>query len=665
MEHKNSILQNEKEKKFLTDLNLFNQINNQINDDISNYLNFNEKISIQYEIWLNNLKEILTEASLKKLKNSFLLNLEPFTIEKETFNYLYEITNSFPKALIIENNYLISSLKDILKYINSNNNKKRILEEDNTIIEDVKKLDVKEKPKNIFNNNSNKETNNSSNSFSNNESSNISNDSNKSPDKNYIKNNKKNDLSLGTIVEQPSREEKDKYSIKNNNNIKNDNKNIIEEKQEKNKKLPSKEFKEDINEITKKKFEKIEDNDNDNQYFYTQQNNNKKVNENNNSKIINNISLNCFSQDYKDNCFSNKQILIKKLNPEFVFKSPSPQTVKFKNHYNNNSKHIDIKKNIENPIYNNNNDYKFDNKIIQINNPINLSNSKSEKILLTPSFNENIQNKNKKNCITQNTNFISTLSKAISDETSHTEINNKNNLNNNNNNIYSFSKNNKQNNINNINNANITNQIQINTPSPNKNKTKLMNNLNNNSPTFTLLKNNENVQKIYSQRILEKNNNSNLINNNIFINYINNNDNKNNQINIEEEKQYSITDSNSNNSSSDGDESSSTNLKFVPNWAKNKTYLTKCINEQNSNINEIVENIFGNYNIEKLNLNMIFESNNEKYTIRHSTADWKFDNSIKSINNEIINYKKLVEQQLTGFNEKTSKQLKFESNNKN
>ena len=118
MEHKNSILQNEKEKKFLTDLNLFNQINNQINDDISNYLNFNEKISIQYEIWLNNLKEILTEASLKKLKNSFLLNLEPFTIEKETFNYLYEITNSFPKALIIENNYLISSLKDILKYIN-------------------------------------------------------------------------------------------------------------------------------------------------------------------------------------------------------------------------------------------------------------------------------------------------------------------------------------------------------------------------------------------------------------------------------------------------------------------------------------------------------------------------------------------------------------------
>ena len=126
-----------------------------------------------------------------------------------------------------------------------------------------------------------------------------------------------------------------------------------------------------------------------------------------------------------------------------------------------------------------------------------------------------------------------------------------------------------------------------------------------------------------------------------------------------------MTDSNSNDSGSDVDDSSSNNLKFVPNWAKNKTYLTKCINEQNSNINEIVENIFGNYNIEKLNLNMIFESNNEKYTIRHSTADWKFDNSIKSINNEIINYKKLVEQQLTGFNEKTSKQLKFESNNKN
>lgn len=64
-------------------------------------------------------------------------------------------------------------------------------------------------------------------------------------------------------------------------------------------------------------------------------------------------------------------------------------------------------------------------------------------------------------------------------------------------------------------------------------------------------------------------------------------------------------------------------------------------------------NILGNYNIEKLNLNIIFESNNEKYILRHLTADWKFDNNMKSINNDIINYKKLVEQQLTGFNEKT------------
>ncbi len=664
MENKISIFQNEKEKKLITDLNLFNQINNQIIDDISKYLNFNEKISIQYENWLNNLNEILSEASYTKLKNSSLLNLEPFTIEKETFNYLYEISNSFPEALISENNYQISSLNDILKYINSNNNKKRKLEEDSIIIEDAKKLDNKEKPKNIFNNNSNKETNNSSNSFSNNESSNISNDSIKSPEKNYIKNNKKNDLSLGTIVEQPSREEKDKYSIKNNNinNLKNENKNIIEEKQEniKNKKMPSKEFKDYIEENIKNNFEKIEVQNNDKKNFHTQQIT-KILDKNDNNETISLVN-NCFSQNYKNNNF-NKQNYINdlKLNPEYVFKSPSPQAVKFKNHYNNNSKQINIKiiENLENPFNNNNNnnDNKFEikNEIKQQNNPINFSNKKNEKILLTPSFNENNRNNNK-NIIT---NFISALSKAISDETSHTEINNKNNINNNSNKMYSFSKNDKTNDIKNINKDNVLNQIQINTPSPNKNI------IINHSPTFTLLKNNENVQKLYSQRILEKYNNLNLINNDIFNNNIINEINKNNQINIEEEKQYSMTDSNSNDSGSDEDDSSSNNLKFVPDWAKNKEYLTKCINEQNSNINEIVENIFGKYNIEKLNLNMIFESNNTKYTIRHSTADWKFDNSMKSINNEIINYKKLVEQQLTGFNEKTSKQLKFESNNKN
>jgi hypothetical protein len=471
-------------------------------------------------------------------------------------------------------------------------------------------------------------------------------------------------LSLGTIVEQPSREEKDKYSIKNNNinNLKNENKNIIEEKQEniKNKKMPSKEFKDYIEENIKNNFEKIEVQNNDKKNFHTQQIT-KILDKNDNNETISLVN-NCFSQNYKNNNF-NKQNYINdlKLNPEYVFKSPSPQAVKFKNHYNNNSKQINIKiiENLENPFNNNNNnnDNKFEikNEIKQQNNPINFSNKKNEKILLTPSFNENNRNNNK-NIIT---NFISALSKAISDETSHTEINNKNNINNNSNKMYSFSKNDKTNDIKNINKDNVLNQIQINTPSPNKNI------IINHSPTFTLLKNNENVQKLYSQRILEKYNNLNLINNDIFNNNIINEINKNNQINIEEEKQYSMTDSNSNDSGSDEDDSSSNNLKFVPDWAKNKEYLTKCINEQNSNINEIVENIFGKYNIEKLNLNMIFESNNTKYTIRHSTADWKFDNSMKSINNEIINYKKLVEQQLTGFNEKTSKQLKFESNNKN
>jgi hypothetical protein len=383
------------------------------------------------------------------------------------------------------------------------------------------------------------------------------------------------------------------------------------------------------NNTIKKKYSNYK---NDNYNFYN--NNNKSINELNESREKNK-NIEFYPYPLALNSFGNlrNNILFRIQHPEkpidktniINFKS-NPKLKKY-------SSSINIKKKYN--FNNNNNDNDIDYSL--------LSNIKKN-------------NNNNKNIIT---NFISTLSKAISDETSHTEINNKNNINNNSNKMYSFSKNDKTNDIKNINKDNVLNQIQINTPSPNKNI------IINHSPTFTLLKNNENVQKLYSQRILEKYNNSNLINNDIFNNNIINEINKNNQINIEEEKQYSMTDSNSNDSGSDEDDSSSNNLKFVPDWAKNKEYLTKCINEQNSNINEIVENIFGKYNIEKLNLNMIFESNNTKYTIRHSTADWKFDNSMKSINNEIINYKKLVEQQLTGFNEKTSKQLKFESNNKN
>ena len=66
--------------------------------------------------------------------------------------------------------------------------------------------------------------------------------------------------------------------------------------------------------------------------------------------------------------------------------------------------------------------------------------------------------------------------------------------------------------------------------------------------------------------------------------------------------------------------------KFIPKWAKDKEYISSQLNKQNNN-KELVFKSFGNFVVEHLNLNMIFETHNEVFDIRNSTADWRGDDS--------------------------------------
>ena len=83
--------------------------------------------------------------------------------------------------------------------------------------------------------------------------------------------------------------------------------------------------------------------------------------------------------------------------------------------------------------------------------------------------------------------------------------------------------------------------------------------------------------------------------------------------------------------------------KKVPSWAKDTEYIKKRIQKQ------IITNehtkVFGKFKVEKLNLSMIFCGNQDDYTNRNSTADWKGDtsfvaNSSNMLSDNYDNYNK-------------------------
>lgn len=108
-------------------------------------------------------------------------------------------------------------------------------------------------------------------------------------------------------------------------------------------------------------------------------------------------------------------------------------------------------------------------------------------------------------------------------------------------------------------------------------------------------------------------------------------DNNNNNYNSEYDSisEYSISEA-----SESCDESDSQVNKKIPSWAKDTQYIKRRIQKQIVN-NEHIQ-IFGKFKVEKLNLSMIFYGNQDEYTNRNSTADWKGDTSFVANSSNIF-----------------------------
>jgi hypothetical protein len=190
----------------------------------------------------------------------------------------------------------------------------------------------------------------------------------------------------------------------------------------------------------------------------------------------------------------------------------------------------------------------------------------------------------------------------------------------------------------------------IDTPTLNPN-----NHLNSNNKVENNINNNNNIIDVLTKEINkateEEKEEYNINNNNILfnpINTINTNKNyvqdivlmsstkKNNEIKnkIKNKKnkyeddfeEYELSDSSKRGEEEEEYEDDDICSKFIPKWAKDKEYISSQLNRQNNN-KELVFKSFGNFVVEHLNLNMIFETHNEVFDIRNSTADWRGDDS--------------------------------------
>ena len=190
----------------------------------------------------------------------------------------------------------------------------------------------------------------------------------------------------------------------------------------------------------------------------------------------------------------------------------------------------------------------------------------------------------------------------------------------------------------------------IDTPTLNPN-----NHLNSNNKVENNINNNNNIIDVLTNAINkateEEKEEYNINNNNILFNPINNiNTNKNyvqdivlisstkknnelkNKIKNKKNKyeddfeEYELSDSSKRGEEEEEYEDDDICDKFIPKWAKDKEYISSQLNRQNNN-KELVFKSFGNFVVEHLNLNMIFETHNEVFDIRNSTADWRGDDS--------------------------------------
>ena len=533
-------------KKILQSISLIHDCFITMEEDFKNINNINTKLSNGFEIWIQQQKEIIRNA-IEKKNNEITFN--DCFISESIKNDVEKLSQNFPKIMKIKKIKSDNNLNNFLQKIiikqkeNSISKKEKNIHDINEFKMNIQIGNLKEKK--VENNNNNNET----------------------------------IISLGTIMEQPSREEKDNIHFKSFGNL-NQNKElknneiIIKENESKKINYAFEKMKKSIEEKNlnvSKKIDNIKINSslknlsNETQIYKQKLENykNSKNNNSNKSKNENEIKYQILSQDVnkiKDkiyNSINTQNIIINNNNNNFIINEKNIQTPSFANikplNYSNNK----ISKNKSN---------KQDFTFSKINKNNNLQSQKSQ----------NTKEKSKNNKLIILNNYIES-SPMIEEWKNPLSISTNNNL---------------------------FDNLQL--SEYNKNKIDNNNNINND------------IKNIYSDI---------------------------------QERDYSISDLSSNDSINDEINPN----KFIPEWAKDKKYIEEQIKKQNENENYYKE-IFGKFVIEKLNLNMIFETMNEKYNLRHSTADWKYDISNKN-NNNIINYQHLNEN--SNIFPQTNRQLHF------
>ena len=521
--------------KILQSISLIHDCFLVMEEDFNNINTINTKLSNGFEIWIQQQKEIFRNA--KETKNNKITFNDCF-ISESIKNDIEKLSENFPKIMNI-------------KKIKSDNNLQTFL---NKIIIKQKENSISKKEKNI----------NDLNEFNMNiQIGNLKEKKVEINDLNQI--NNETIISLGTIMEQPSREEKDNNYFKSFGNI-NQNNNEVKSNELVLKDNESKKINNAF-EIMKKSIEKK---------------NLKKT------KQIDNIKVNNTLKTF----VNETQIYKQKLENYKISKTISSNKLKNENKIKDQILSEDVNK-IKEKIYNSINPQ---NELLIIKN-----NNNSEKNIQTPSF-ANIKPLNYSNNKIPNNNI--------------------------NKQEFTFSKIIKNNNL------------QKPQKTTEKSKNSKINKLNNFIESSPMIEEWKNPLRIST--------NNNLFNN---LQFSQNSKTKNNFNNDNFERDYSITDISSNDSFNDEINSN----KFIPEWAKDEKYIEEQIKKQNENENYCKE-IFGKFIIEKLNLNMIFETMNEKYNLRNSTADWKFDISNKN-NNNVINYQHLNEN--SNFFPQTNRQLHF------
>ena len=608
-----------------------NNISNFLNstkEASQNYTLFNETLFINHNKWLDNIQSVIQ----KSIKNSEPnINISDINYDDSILSILKNIAkpnnyrdNNFKekKSQCINNSEVFEKLDELTNFddlkgaINTCSKYKR-----NSLLQKI--LDNKN---NEINNNINNENfDNNVNSISiddnfeieyNDEDINEDNFTNK---KTKIENdnlfafntNEKDENSLCTIIEQPSIEEKEKnsnisqssnyffnskqYSFKNNINIQNNEKiNINNHMLESNNKnlnsnniIKIDELSPDANNKSNNQLLNIVNITNSSIKSNNILNQNFNINSNN---LISNSKSNSNSLETSP-CFgqikSNDYISKKNNTPLNNFIIPMPQLFSFSKSNNTLSgQKLGNQNGLAFSTQKKNEDNISGNKMFS-------SNKKTEVIVLHTS-----------NIKEQQNNYLSDI---------------KNNLNNNyssNIKIKKYDSNNNKKDNNNF--------INI-----------LINNINNN---ISNQKNSENKENNYNNVIYNNinytQNKNEFINNNYVQNIVLSSSCKKNVEKEEKYKddfeQYEMSDS----SFKEEEQEEEDEDKFIPKWALDKAYINERIIKQNKD-KELIVKSFGNFVVENLNLNMIFETHNEEFDIRNSTADWRGDDSL--VKNKVTN----------------------------